>query len=111
MRLTFLTVPVYDAHSIDTNFEWSANVFKNLGDHFQFWDGEVPLNSFAVVGYCVQIFKANDKLPAEYRRKPDVSEDMWKVRFLVQFILVLATPPGWMDPVWGWVEGNDNEGN
>ena len=100
-------MPVYDARSTDPKFTWSAQVFENLDEHFKRWDGEIPASSFATVGYSVQIFKANDKLPDLYRKNPNEPEDMWKVTNYVQWVLVLGTPPGWMDPVRGWVEANE----
>jgi hypothetical protein len=79
-------------------------VFANLGEHFNRWVGEIPSSSFAITGYVVQIFKASDKLPEAYRTNKKEAEEMWKISLLVQWVIVLATPPGWMDPVRGWVE-------
>jgi len=104
-------VPVYDACTTDSKFIWTAKVFENLKEHFKIWEGEVPSSSFTVVGYCVQIFKANDKLPEVYCNNPKELEDMWKVANYVQWVLVFGTPLGWMDPVCGWVELNELEGN
>jgi len=109
--MIFLSVPVYDGRLIDSKFEWTAQVFENLDDHFMMWNGEVPLSSFAIIGYSVQFFKANDKLPAIYRNKAEEEEDMWKIYNYIQWVIVLGTPPGWMDPVHGWVEGDKLEGN
>ena len=104
-------MPVYDARATDSKFIWTAEVFENLEAHFKIWEGEVPSSSFAAVGYCVQIFKANDKLPEVYRKNPKEPEDMWKVTNYVQWVLVFGTPPGWMDPVRGWVELIEDKGN
>jgi len=84
-------------------------VFENLGQHFQLWAGEVPLTSFVAVGYGIQIFKANDKLPDEYCEVKGQPEDMWKVTHYVHWVILFGTPPGWMDPVRGWVEGDRTE--
>ncbi|KIM40844.1 hypothetical protein M413DRAFT_27974 [Hebeloma cylindrosporum] len=101
------SVPVYDARSIDAKFQWSADVFENLSDHFKLWSGEVPSTSFVAVGYGVQFYKANDKLPEVYREIANKPEDMWKVTHYIHWVLLFATPRGWMDPVHGWVEGDE----
>ena len=105
--MTLSLVPVYDARSVDAKFEWTAQVFENLGQHFKVWPGEVPSTSFAAVGYGIQIFKANDKLPEEYRAVKGQPEDMWKITNYVHWVILFATPTGWMDPVRGWVEGDE----
>jgi hypothetical protein len=103
------SVPVYDARFVDAQFEWTADIFENLGEHFKLWDREVPSTSFAAVGYGVQIFKGNDKLPEVYRANKDQVEDMWKVTNYIHWVLLFATPPGWMDPDRGWVDGEETE--
>ena len=102
-------MPVYDACSVDTKFQWTVSIFKNLGQHFQLWEGEIPSTSFAMVGYGVQIFKANDKLPEDYHEVKSQPEDMWKITNYVHWVILFATPQGWMDSVHGWVEGNKTE--
>lgn len=109
INLIWSIVPVYDARSVDAQFEWTAQVFENLGQHFKAWPGEVPSTSFVAIGYGVQFFKTNDKLPEEYRSVQGQPEDMWKVTPYIHWVLLFATPTGWMDPVRGWMEGNEGE--
>ncbi|KAJ3564755.1 hypothetical protein NP233_g8088 [Leucocoprinus birnbaumii] len=72
-------VPVYDARTPGQDITFDANLFNNLDKRLAKYDDEVPVNSYAIVGYTVSYWKTPKKAS-------------WNISHNVRWVILLACP-------------------
>lgn len=96
-------VPVYDARSLDKDFEWSASVFSNPAHYFPLfpfsefpeYHGKIPPNSLITVGFVTQIYCTPDSAggkggKGKAKATEDVEPAELRVNMMIRIVFVLV---------------------